>query len=744
MPLFRIPIRWQLIIIVVIVALPAAGIIIYSGVQLRGRVINDARMNTDILVDRIASEQRILVASARQLLVSLSQLPEVKEGKSTQVNQVLNGIFKLSPSFTSLYIADTTGDLWASALPLANRINISDRQYFKNAIATGKLSSGEFQIGRISNKPTLNLGYPYKNNRGEIVGILGVGISLTDYWLGMKGIQFPARTDMTLIDHKGIILLSSTEPEKRRGKLSNSVLFKKMQEGPDAGSIIEVGIAGDSPQQERYVSYQKLTLEGEQVPYMYIRVGFPVQSALSEANEQIAKSMSMFALVLVLALFLAWFVGKRSIADRIYLMKRAARSLADGDVRIRVSDLVTGGELGELGESFDAMAQKITSRERFLNTIIETEPECVKLLDAEGRFLMMNPAGLKAVGAESFNQIKGQSIFPRIKPAYRDSFVKLTNEVFQGRTGNLEFEAVCINGKQVWFDTRAVPFRNDVGEIVSVLGITRDITDRKLAEKLLAEKQRQLEELNIHLEQRVAEEVSESRKKDQILIQQGRQAAMGEMIGNIAHQWRQPLNSLGLIVQELQMTYGRAEFNKESLQANVKKAMELISHMSRTIDDFSNYFKPEKERLLFSVNQAVDKAVSLIRPSLNYLNIDIEVDMRSNIEINGYPNEYSQVLLNILLNCRDAFAGGDIDRQRVIRIAIFQQDSKSVVTVNDNAGGIPENIIDKISDPYFTTKGPDKGTGIGLYMAKTIIEKNMGGRLLWCNRADGAEFRIEV
>lgn len=743
-PLLHIPIRWQLIIIVVIVALPAAGIIIYSGVQLRDRVINDALMNTQLVVDRIASEQRILVASARQLLVSVSQLPAVKETKSTEMNLVLKGIFKLSPNFSSLYIADTTGTVWASAIPFADRISIYDRRYFKNALATGKLSSGEFQIGRISNKPSLNLGYPYRNNLGEIVGILGVGISLNDYWLGLKRTQLPTTTDMTLIDHKGLILLNSTDPEHLRGKPYNQVIFKKMQEGPDSGSTVEIGITGDSPRQERYISYQKLTLEGERSPYMYIRVGTPVQSVLSEANEHIVKSLFLFVLVLVLALFMAWFVGKRSIADRISLMKQASRSLADGDVRIRISDLVKGGELGELGESFDAMARKITSRERFLNTIIETEPECVKLLDAEGRFLMMNPAGLKTVGAESFSQIKGQSIFPRITTEYRDSFVKLIKNVFQGMTGNLEFEAVCINGKHVWFDTRVVPFRNDVGNIVSVLGITRDITDRKLAEKSLAEKQRQLEELNIHLEQRVAEEVSESRKKDQILIQQGRQAAMGEMIGNIAHQWRQPLNSLGLIVQELQLTYGRAEFNKESLETNVKRAMELISHMSRTIDDFSNYFKPEKERIPFSVNQAVAKAISLIRPSLNNLNINVEVEVLSNIEIIGYPNEYSQVLLNILLNCRDAFEGGNIDRQRAIRIAVKKEDTRSVVTVADNAGGIPEDIIDKISDPYFTTKGPDKGTGIGLYMAKTIIEKNMGGRLFWRNTADGAEFRIEV
>jgi len=749
--LLRIPIRWQLIIIVLIVALPAAGIIIYSGVQQRDNSIHDARKDTQRLVDRIASEQRILVASARQLLVSVSQLPEVKGKNATEVNLVLGRILKLSPNFTSLYIADLTGSIWASAIPPTNPITIYDRRYFKNALASGQLSSGEFQIGRISNKPSLNLAYPYRNNQDEIIGVVGVGISLNDYVLTLQRTQLPDRTDMTLIDYQGVILFTSSDSEKRRGKLSNPALFKKMAQGPDADTTIAVGIAGDSPRQERCVSYQKLRIEGELTPYMYVRVGIPVESVMAQANEQIVRNLSLFTLVLASALFLAWFVGKRSITDRIGLLKGASRSLAKGDLRIRVSDLIQGGELGELGESFDAMAQQVASRdesisnsERFLKTVIDTEPECVKMLDAEGRFLMMNPAGLKIIGAESFEQVKGQSIFSRISDEYRDAFVKLTKEVFQGKAGNLEFKAVCLNGRHVWLDTHAVAFRNDLGEIVSLLGITRDITDRKVAEQALAEKQRQLEEFNEDLEQRVVDAVLESRKKDQILIQQGRQAALGEMISNIAHQWRQPLNILGLVVQGLQMTYGREEFSKESLDASVNKAMGLISHMSQTIDGFSSYFKPDKEKKPFKVNLAVSKTLYLIESSLKELDIDIKTIIAADTDINGYANEYSQVLFNILLNCRDAFEGSNIDRQRVITITVFKENNRSVVTIADNAGGIPEEVIDKIFDPYFTTKGPDKGTGIGLYMAKTIIEKNMEGRLAVRNTADGAEFRIEV
>jgi PAS domain S-box-containing protein len=400
-----------------------------------------------------------------------------------------------------------------------------------------------------------------------------------------------------------------------------------------------------------------------------------------------------------------------------------------------------------MAQQLELREESLSNSQRFLSTIIDTEPECLKMLDAEGRLLMMNRAGLKMIDAESFEQVKGQSMFPLIATEYRDGFVKLTHDVFQGVSGTLEFDAVGFKGRRVWLETHAVPFRNDVGEIVSLLGITRDVTDRKLAEEQLTDKQRQLEELNMSLEKRVEDAISELRKKDQILISQGRQAAMGEMIGNIAHQWRQPLNTLGLIVQELGMTYGREGFTKESLDYNVDKSMRLINNMSKTIDDFRNYFKPDKEKRLFNVNQAVLKTLSLVEPILKNLNIDSVVILSDDTDINGYANEYSQVLLNIIFNCKDAFEVNNIDKQEVttnITITVSKEDNKSVVTVADNAGGIPEDIIDKIFDPYFTTKGPDKGTGIGLYMAKTIIEKNMGGSLTVRNTADGAEFRIEV
>jgi len=245
------------------------------------------------------------------------------------------------------------------------------------------------------------------------------------------------------------------------------------------------------------------------------------------------------------------------------------------------------------------------------------------------------------------------------------------------------------------------------------------------------------------LERRVAERTAELREKDRMLMLQSRQAAMGEMIGNIAHQWRQPINSLGCIVQSLPLMYESGELNRNALESMSNKVMGIILHMSGTIDDFRNYFKPDKEKRRFFAYKAVARTVSFIEESFKSQGISILVRAEGHPLVHGYPNEYAQVLLNILINARDAFAERKTAAPKVV-IIIGAEDGKAVVTIADNAGGIPEELIDKVFDPYFTTKGPDKGTGVGLFMSKGIIERNMGGSLTVRNSEQGAVFRIET
>lgn len=253
---------------------------------------------------------------------------------------------------------------------------------------------------------------------------------------------------------------------------------------------------------------------------------------------------------------------------------------------------------------------------------------------------------------------------------------------------------------------------------------------------------RALNKLRSETEERV-HAVEELRKRERLLIQQSRLAAMGEMLVNISHQWRQPLNVLGLRLQELSLTYKYGTFSKELLEENIAKAMEIIQHMSQTINDFQDYLTPNKEKKYFSVEQVITKTVSLIGENFKKQNIDIEIISTGDQQVNGFPNEYGQVLLNLFMNARDAFVERGITGAR-LTVRSWAEEGRAVITVTDNAGGIKEEILDKIFDAYFTTKELGKGTGVGLFMSKNIIEQNMGGRLSVRNVNGGAEFRIEV
>ncbi len=299
------------------------------------------------------------------------------------------------------------------------------------------------------------------------------------------------------------------------------------------------------------------------------------------------------------------------------------------------------------------------------------------------------------------------------------------------------------------FDERAHTLEENIAELnrshhllhEKAMLLEEEIAERQVVQDDLADKQHLLESLNHTLEERIEAAVKELRQKDQTLIQQSRLAAMGEMINNIAHQWRQPLNMIGLIVQGLPEC---KELSQEKLDHEIERIMNVIMYMSQTIDDFRYFFRQDKEKTRFSANLAVAKTVEFIKPSLSDKGISISItEQHSKVDIFGYSNEYSQVLLNILGNAKDVLVERSVAEPR-INFSISREDDRSIVTISDNGGGVSPDVLPKIFDPYFTTKEKQQGTGIGLYMSKIIIEQNMGGSLTARNVEGGVVFRIEV
>ncbi|MHB8836421.1 MAG: PAS domain S-box protein [Candidatus Methylomirabilia bacterium] len=296
-------------------------------------------------------------------------------------------------------------------------------------------------------------------------------------------------------------------------------------------------------------------------------------------------------------------------------------------------------------------------------------------------------------------------------------------------------------------------------------GIIRDITGRKRTEEALREKTRQLEELTCNLEQKVATEIAVRTRNEQLLVQQSKMAAMGEMLGAIAHQWRQPLNTLGMCVQNIGDACAHGDLDRPHIYRTIKKSMDQIQHMSTTIDDFRIFFLPDKERSRFDAMAAVGDVLSLLSAQLKSNDIAFRLTCHTHARsfeqlgefevcpektVEGYRNELEHVLLNLIINARDAIATrretapGGAPGPGLITFDFFNRDGAVVIEVGDNGTGIPEAILPRIFEPYFTMKDPSKGTGIGLYMSKIMIEEHMKGNLTATNGPEGAIFSIRL
>jgi C4-dicarboxylate-specific signal transduction histidine kinase len=640
----NLPIRKQLIVLAILLTLPALGIIIYTGIKERNDDYHKALVESQKLVDSVAARQEELLNGTLQLCGFLAELPEVSNRNADKVQSVISNTLKKNPPYKNIIITDEAGMVWAASSPYTRPLSLADRRYFKNARETMRFSSGEFQIGSISKQPVFAMAYPLVDH-GVFRGVVVIGIDLSVLKSILSRAQLPPTANYILVDHKGIIVSRGSENGRDVGEPILPADLKKMEAGPDRDTYDFIRSDGD----RRVVTYRKLRLPGEQIPYMYVRGGMSIKSAVARANRRLVTNIGMLLPFVVLAFILAIYIGKRSIVDRINKLQTASKRLAGGDLKARIADQVGEGELGELGHAFDEMAHTLEQNIAELN---------------QSHLLL--------------------------------------------------------------YDKKTL--------------LEQEVAERQVVQEKLADKQQLLVALNRTLEERIEAAVKELRLKDQTLIQQGRLAAMGEMINNIAHQWRQPLNVISLIVQGLPEC---KELTQEKLDHEVERIMDIILHMSQTIDDFRYFFRQDKAMSRFTANQAVAKAVEFFNPSLNDKGIRISITEQTMVSVFGYSNEYAQVLLNILGNAKDVLVERNVAAPR-IDIDISRDGDRSIVTITDNGGGIDTAVLPWIFDPYFTTKEKMQGTGIGLYMSKMIIEQNMGGSLTARNVDGGVEFRIEV
>ncbi|MEV9593876.1 HAMP domain-containing sensor histidine kinase [Aliarcobacter butzleri] len=274
-----------------------------------------------------------------------------------------------------------------------------------------------------------------------------------------------------------------------------------------------------------------------------------------------------------------------------------------------------------------------------------------------------------------------------------------------------------------------------------MLSIIRDVI--KKYKKQVQNRENALESLNQNLSLKVQQGIEQAKQKDKKILEQAKLARIGSMISMIAHQWRQPLSQLSGILMELETTTRFKKVDNNYILNAIDKSDKMIEFMSNTIDDFRNFYKPDKKKEDFYVSNACKKAINIIDATLENLGINLILDIKDDKKIFGYPTEFSQVILNIISNAKDILIERNIKNPK-IEINIESKGVLSIITIKDNAGGIEEKNLEQIFDPYYSTKDSSKGTGLGLYISKLIIERNMGGDLSVSNNSEGAVFKIVV
>lgn len=348
-------------------------------------------------------------------------------------------------------------------------------------------------------------------------------------------------------------------------------------------------------------------------------------------------------------------------------------------------------------------ASDVEESEAFYEQIFETANLGIALLDKEGRFVALNPAYSKIYGyteaeliGKHFNLLVPEMLH-EITQAHHETFLRHEAIAYNG-----EMESLCKGGKRIYVYATEGLLEQIIGgpyKIMTVFDITLMVEARRV-----------------------------QKEQEVMLVQQSKLAAMGEMIGHIAHQWRQPLNVMNMTTLDLKFKQELGSLSDEKLKKALEVIESLSDQMSNTINDFMNFYKPNKDKKDFSLYETVLYATQIVNVQLQNFGISLSLNIDPSLKVHGLANELQQVILNLLGNAKDAFINKPIEPKQICLVA-WKSEEGLFLGVEDNAGGIDEGLLERIFEPYFTTKGKMQGSGIGLYICSMIMRESFGGRI---------------
>ena len=436
----------------------------------------------------------------------------------------------------------------------------------------------------------------------------------------------------------------------------------------------------------------------------YIQLNFEVETLIDIIKKDIFVLISILVFTLILSYLMAIAYARKftnPILDLVNFLEKV--ELTDSlNKRTKTEE---DNEYGKLYDEINRMLERIESSHKILKiaaVTFETQ-NGITITDKDQKILLVNKAFSKITGYTS------------------DEVVGLTPKILKSGMHDKEFYdemRESLNNKHIW-----------IGEINNKHKDGSILNEQLTIQTILDDNNDVLYYVASFLDITLQKEMeSKLKEKEILLIQKSKMAAMGEMIENIAHQWRQPLSLISVVSSTL-LLQKKLDMHipKDQECEQLTKIGDTVNYLSQTIDDFRSFFKEKKLKENFLLEDSYKKVLNLMSSNFKAMQIDV-IENIENVEIETFENELIQVIMNILTNAKDVLLSKGNDFRKLIFIEIYKENDKSIFSIKDNAGGIPIENIEKIFEPYFTTKG-DEGTGIGLHMSKEIIQNHMNGEL---------------
>lgn len=734
--LLTLSIRTQFMLLVVFLGLPALALVVQSGHDRYRRDVQSTFDGAQILADRVAIDLELQVRSAQQLMQALSLLPSVRMRDADETHKILKKFVDKNPIYANILITDRSGQVWtAAASTFSASTTMADRRAFKDAVATGHFSAGEYVIGKLTQKPIMNFAFPIVGEDGAISDVIMFGINLSQTSSILRTMDFPAETNFLILDHQGIFLFRGSEfSEKYFGKADRSDLFART-----TGASAETGTfeAHTNDGLLRLVAFRKLRLYEGDPPYAYVRAGIPYAAAMQSSRSSLARNLAVLGSLLFLTLGLAWVLSRYLVINRVNALQTAAQQMADGNLQVRMADRIKGGELGALARSFDHMANALEkdrharsvseealrqSESRFRD-IVMNSGDWVWEVDSQGRFNFIAGRVEEILGYRAA-ELLGKTPF-ELMPAEegeRTEGLFRTLSAQRAPIKDLENYNLHKDGRKICLLTNAVPFIDEQGRLIGYRGVDKDITARKDEECKLRHALCQAETAN---------------------------RVKSEFLANMSHEIRTPLNGTLGMLQVLEQT--PLDNDQQHLVAQASRCGWSLLQLLNDILDLARI-----EAAAMAIQEQETDVAAVVDEVLNTLRLEAEakgITLEKSVapaaaRLNVDTVRLRQVLFNLIGNAVKFTPQGQIKVEVGAPLLLPDRRGKIEIVVSDTGIGIAGDKIPQLGQPFTQVEGANnrqfQGAGLGLSIVKRLVELMNGTFIIESRVGQGTLVRLTL